>query len=141
MCSDSSLLLLRMPAQSSSHDSAPVALASCRQWRERLARAFLVRRHPDRSEAKWRDLQLSLRPLLLTFICTLVLFSVACGGKKPVTRTIPPPPPPPAEKPSTATTRPEKKFPETRETKEHDEETADDEFAEYKDAKPIWTQT
>jgi rare lipoprotein A len=74
-------------------------------------------------------------------MCSVVLLTVACGGKKPVTRTIPPPPPAPVEKPSTATTRPEKKFPETKETKEHEEETADDEFAEYKDNKPIWTQT
>ena len=74
-------------------------------------------------------------------MCSVVLLTVACGGKKPVTRTIPPPPPAPVEKPSTATTHPEKKFPETKETKEHEEETADDEFAEYKDNKPIWTQT
>lgn len=115
MRSDSSLLLLQTSAQTPSYGCSSL-----------LAK---------------REGGVVLRALLLTLMCSFVLLTVACGGKKPVTRTIPPPPPVPVEKPSTATTRPEKKFPETKETKEHEEETADDEFAEYKDNKPIWTQT
>jgi rare lipoprotein A len=84
-----------------------------------------------------------LRTFLLTFICSVALITVACGGKKPVTRTIPPPPP--QQQPSTtAKAHPEKQIPETEEGKENEEETAnaaDDEFAEYKNNKPIWTQT
>jgi rare lipoprotein A len=82
-----------------------------------------------------------LRTSILTLICTLLLLTVACGGKKPVTRTIPPPPPPAQQPEVAAKPHPEKQIPETKEGKEHEEETADDEFAEYKDNKPIWTQT
>ena len=83
------------------------------------------------------------RSALILLTLGFALIAVACGGKKPVTRTIPPPPPPPVEKPSTAQANPEKKIPETEEGKEHEKEgkEAEDEFAEYRDAKPIWTQT
>jgi rare lipoprotein A len=84
-----------------------------------------------------------LRTLLLIFISILVLLSVACGGKKPVSRTIPPPPPPARQPDTSANAHPEKQIPETAEGKENEEKgkEAEDEFAEYKDAKPIWTQT
>ena len=116
MCSDSSLLLLQTSAQSPS--------VGCL--------SLLAKREGG----------IVLRPLLLTFICSAVLITVACDGKKPVTRTIPPPPPP--QQPSTtAKAHPEKQIPETEEGKENEEKgkEAEDEFAEYKDAKPIWTQT
>jgi rare lipoprotein A len=130
MCSDSSLLLLQTSAQNSAHGSdriAPplVAQLSCRQWRERPAHA-------------------ALRTFLLTSICIFILLTVACGGKRPVTRTIPPPPSP-QQKPEVASKpHPEKQIPETEQGKENEEKTAnadEDEFAEYKDNKPIWTQT
>jgi rare lipoprotein A len=121
MCSDSSLLLLQMSAQ-----TAVTTLSSRPQRRRRVAEGPAV-----------------LRTFLLTFICSFVLLTVACGGKKPVSRNIPPPPPPKQQPSTNAKAHPEKQIPETEEGKENEAKgaEAEDEFAEYKDAKPIWTQT
>lgn len=113
-----------MSAQSRCTGSASLAPASCRLWRARPAPA-------------------ALRASLLIFICTIVLLTVACGSKKPVTRTTPPPPSPAETPSSTAKSHPEKQIPETEAGKQNEGKGAEagDEFAEYKDAKPIWTQT
>ena len=73
-------------------------------------------------------------------VIVLLSLTIACGSKRPVTRTVPPPPPPvqpqPEEQP-TAKKPPEKTFPSA---KAPAPENPEDEFAEYKDAKPIWSE-
>ena len=78
-------------------------------------------------------------PAKFSFVLLLILLAltIGCGSKRPVTRTIPPPPPQPQpQEQPTAKTPPEKTFPSA----EKPEEGAEDEFAEYKDAKPIWSE-
>ncbi len=80
------------------------------------------------------------RRLSTLLLLALLALTIACGSKRPVTRTIPPPPPvqpQPQEQPTTATKPPEKTFPTA---KTPAAETAEDEFAEYKNAKPIWSE-
>ncbi len=69
----------------------------------------------------------------------LLFLTTACGHKQ-VTRTVPPPPPPiqqPEAKPGTVVVGPER--PPAPEPKKK-EESEEDEFAAYKDAKPIWSE-
>ncbi|HEU5402254.1 MAG TPA: septal ring lytic transglycosylase RlpA family protein, partial [Terriglobales bacterium] len=82
------------------------------------------------------------RKLSAALLLALLTLTIACGSKRPVTRTIPPPPvqPKPQEQPATTATKPpEKTFPTAKVPAP--EENPDDEFAEYKDAKPIWSET
>ena len=75
-------------------------------------------------------------------VIALLALTIACGSKRPVTRTIPPPPPaqpqPEEQPPTTAAKPPQKSFPSA---KAPTPENPEDEFAEYKDAKPIWSET
>jgi rare lipoprotein A len=74
-------------------------------------------------------------------VLALLSLTIACDSKRPVTRTVPPPPPvqpqPQEQPPTTATRPPEKNFPSA---KTPEPENPEDEFAEYRDAKPIWSQ-
>lgn len=84
------------------------------------------------------------RTLFLLLLLIGTLFVTGCGSKKPVTRTVPPPPPTihPDEADTTAETKPAKPSDGSDESGAKDSgKESDDEFAEYKDAKPIWTQT
>lgn len=79
------------------------------------------------------------RLALVAFLAALLSLTIACGSKRPVTRTIPPPPPvqpqPQEQSTATATKPPEKTFPSAKAP-----ENSEDEFAEYKDAKPIFSE-
>jgi rare lipoprotein A len=96
--------------------------------------------HPERSEGSLSVALASRRSFVVAILLALLSLTIACGSKRPVTRTVPPPPPPvqpqPSEQPS-ANKPPEKTFPSA---KTPEPANPEDEFAEYKDAKPIWSE-
>jgi rare lipoprotein A len=121
------LLLLPQSVHASGHDASagnlPVAAPSCRRVSGHAS--------PGTGAAGGKRIAFAI---LLVFTAVL---TVACGSKRPVTRTIPPPPTiQPEEKPETAKTGPEKSPTPATKEKESDE----DEFAEYRNAKPVWSE-
>ncbi len=86
-------------------------------------------------------------PFLLIAVLTFLIITVGCGEKKRPARNIPPPPPSlptgeeTASKPKptqSATAKPPKKDAEDGEVVASSD---DDEFAQYENNKPIWTET
>jgi rare lipoprotein A len=81
-------------------------------------------------------------PFLLIALLSFLLLTIGCGEKKRTTRNVPPPPPI-GSGDKTATAKPSPPTPRTEKKTDTDDgvvANSDDEFAEYENNKPIWTE-
>lgn len=81
-------------------------------------------------------------PFLLVALLSFLLLTIGCGEKKRTSRNVPPPPPI-GSGDKTATAKPYPPAPKTEKKADADNEAvtdSEDEFAEYENNKPIWTE-